>query len=126
VNELNLTGAWITGSVPVEQLVAFYRRADVFATASEHEGFCVPLLEAMAFEVPIVARAFGAIPETMGGAGIVLPPDEGTLVAAEAVTELTTNRALRSKYIAAGRERLRQFAPEQASEVLVRHLLSVA
>jgi len=126
VNELNLTGAWITGSVPVEQLVAFYRRADVFVTASEHEGFCVPLLEAMAFETPIVARAFGAIPETMGAAGLLLPPEAGTVLAAEAITEMVGNDRLRDTVVRAGRHRLNDFTPEHASAVLVEHLLSVA
>ena len=73
--ELNLHRAQITGWLTREQLAAYYRRADVFATMSEHEGVCVPLLEAMSFDVPVVARAYGAIPETMGDAGLLLPPE---------------------------------------------------
>ena len=72
--ELNLAQASIVGSVSDAELAAFYRRADLFVTASEHEGFCVPLVEAMAFEVPIVARTNAAIPETVADAGILLPP----------------------------------------------------
>ena len=106
--------------------MAFYRRADVFVTASEHEGFCVPLLEAMAFDTPIVARAFGAVPETMGAAGLLLPPDEGTALAAEAITEMVGNESLRDTVVRAGRDRLDDFTPEHASAVLVEHLLSVA
>ena len=69
--ELGLANAWIVGSVPVAVLRAYYEKADVFVTASDHEGFCVPLLEAMSFDVPVVARATSAIPETLGGAGIL-------------------------------------------------------
>ena len=64
--QLNLANVWITGAVPDEQLAAFYRSADVFLTVSEHEGFCVPLLEAMAFDVPVVARRHAAVPEDAG------------------------------------------------------------
>ena len=73
---MNLHRARIPGWLTAEQLAAYYRRADVFVTMSEHEGVCVPLLEAMSFEVPVVARAFGAIPETMGDAGLLLPAED--------------------------------------------------
>ncbi|MGH2490540.1 MAG: glycosyltransferase, partial [Candidatus Limnocylindria bacterium] len=61
-----------TGSVPVEVLVAYYRGATALLTLSEHEGFCVPLLEAMRSDLPIVANNAGAIPDTLGDAGILL------------------------------------------------------
>jgi len=82
--ELGLANAWITGALGDSEMRAFFDRADVFVTASDHEGFCVPLLEAMSFDVPVVARGTSAVPETMGGAGIVLDPPDGTLVLAEA------------------------------------------
>ena len=56
----------VVGLVDDAQLAAMFRRAAAFVTVSEHEGFCVPLLEAMAFDVPVVARACAAIPETVG------------------------------------------------------------
>ena len=70
VKETNLDTVWITGELTEAQLASFYRRADVFVTASEHEGFCVPLVEAFHFDVPVVARGFGAIPETCGDAAL--------------------------------------------------------
>ena len=54
-------------------LAAHYRAADVFVCLSDHEGFCVPLLEAMHHRVPIVAFASAAVPETLGAAGLCLP-----------------------------------------------------
>lgn len=59
------------GGVSDEALKAWYTVADVFVTASEHEGFCVPLVEAMSMKLPITAFASSAIPETLGDAGIV-------------------------------------------------------
>src|SRR5258708_17667027 len=67
---------WFTGPVPDEDLAAFYRWADVYVSLSEHEGFCVPLVEAMAADVPVVAYARGAPPETLGGAAILCAPHD--------------------------------------------------
>lgn len=62
----------IIGKVSDAELYAYYRAADVFVCASEHEGFCVPIAQAMAFDLPVLAYAATAVPETMGGAGILI------------------------------------------------------
>jgi len=59
------------GEVPSRELAEIYAGASAFVSASEHEGFCVPIVEAMAFAVPVVALGTTAIPETVGDAGIV-------------------------------------------------------
>jgi len=123
--ELNLTRAWLTGWVRDEELVAFYRAADVLVTTSEHEGFCVPLLEAMAFEVPVVARAFAAIPETVGDAAVLLPEADDPLLLAEAVKEVLDNDGLRHSLVAKGRARLKQFEPDVARAAFAEQLLAV-
>jgi glycosyltransferase involved in cell wall biosynthesis len=120
--ELNLAQVWVTGSISDAELVAFYRRADAFVTASEHEGFCVPLVEAMAFEVPIVAREHAAIPETLGGAGIVLPPEDDPLLLAEAMAAVVTDPALADALRARGRARLEAFSPERARATFASHV----
>jgi len=73
IRELNLLHVHVVGSVDDARLAAMFRRAVAFVTVSEHEGFCVPLLEAMAFDVPVLARACAAVPETMGDGGLLLP-----------------------------------------------------
>lgn len=60
------------GSVDDEVLAEEYRSADVFACMSRHEGYCVPIIEALQANVPVVARAAGAVPETTGAAGLLL------------------------------------------------------
>jgi glycosyltransferase involved in cell wall biosynthesis len=87
-----------------------YARAAVFVCASEHEGFCVPLLEAMAFDVPVVAFAGGAVPDTLDGAGLLLRHKDPLLWAA-AVDRVLRDPALRSRMVEAGRRRLGDFAP---------------
>jgi glycosyltransferase involved in cell wall biosynthesis len=59
------------GEVSDECLKAYFEAADVFVSASEHEGFCVPLVEAMALRLPVVARGASGIPDTVGSAGLV-------------------------------------------------------
>ena len=53
---------WFTGPVPDEELAAYYRNAHAYVSLSEHEGFCVPLVEAMAMDVPVLAYAAAAVP----------------------------------------------------------------
>ena len=123
--ELGLHNAWITGAIPPETLRSFYERADVFVTASDHEGFCVPLLEAMSFDVPIVARATSAVPETLGGAGLLVDATDGPLVIAEAWAHVLTDRGERDRLIARGAERLHDFDPDDARRQILEHLATV-
>lgn len=101
-----------------------YARSSVFVCASEHEGFCVPLLEAMAFSLPIVAYAAGAVPDTLGGAGILLR-NKDPLVWAGAIDRVLRDASLRSALVAAGRRRLSDFAPTVAREHLSAALSSI-
>ncbi len=78
------TASGCTGPVSAGALAAYYRAADVYVCLSEHEGFCVPLLESMHFGVPIVAFGVTAVPETLADAGICLP-DKSPALVAEAV-----------------------------------------
>lgn len=123
--ELNLPGVQFPGWVTDAQLAAFYRNADAFVTMSEHEGFCVPLLEAMSFDVPVLARAFGAIPDTMGDAGLLLPADDDPALVAEATKELLTSSALRADLIERGRARLSAFDVDVANATFIGHLLQL-
>ena len=108
---------WFTGPVPDEDLAAFYRWADVYVSLSEHEGFCVPLIEAMAADVPVLAYAAGAVPETLGGAGVLFAPKDLEL-AAEAMGMLVYDRPVREAVIAGQRTRLRDFSPDRVNAML--------
>jgi glycosyltransferase involved in cell wall biosynthesis len=97
-----------TGPVPDEDLATFYRTASAYISLSEHEGFCVPLVEAMAADVPIMAYASTAVPDTLGGAGVQFMPKDLEF-AAELHGELAYNDSLRSRVIAGQRQRLADF-----------------
>jgi glycosyltransferase involved in cell wall biosynthesis len=94
-------------------LAAHYQNADVYVCLSEHEGFCVPLLESMHHHVPVVAFDATAVPETLDGAGICLP-DKAPAVIAQAVHRVVTDDELRAKLLAAGERRLSDFTLERS------------
>lgn len=71
VDELGLQHVHFAGHVSDAELIAYYEVADLFLCASEHEGFCVPLIEAFYKQVPVLAYAATAVPATMDGAGVL-------------------------------------------------------
>jgi len=96
------------GHVPDEEMFALYRASDVFLSLSEHEGFCLPLVESMIFDLPVVALASTAVPGTLAGSGVLLQrfrPDE----TAELVNEVARDADLRRRLIDAGRLALGRF-----------------
>ncbi len=94
----------LTGSVSPEALAAYYRNADVFVCASEHEGFCVPIVEAMNFGLPVVALGAGAVPET-AGTGALVVEDKSPVAFATAVHKVTADAALRDRLVRLGERR---------------------
>jgi L-malate glycosyltransferase len=112
-----------TGPVPDEELAVYYRRAAVYISMSEHEGFCVPLLEAMAADVPIMAYAAAAVPDTLGGAGVQLET-KNLEYAAELLGSLAFDDDLRAKVIAGQRRRLADFGEARIVRELERILAS--
>jgi glycosyltransferase involved in cell wall biosynthesis/GT2 family glycosyltransferase len=94
----------LTGEVSAGGLRALYESAHALLVLSEHEGFCVPIVEAMALGVPVVAFEAAAVGETLGGAGVVLRSREPDEVAA-AVASVTADAARRAEILDRQRER---------------------
>jgi glycosyltransferase involved in cell wall biosynthesis len=95
----------LAGSVTPQALATYYRSADVFVCLSEHEGFGIPLLEAMYHGVPVVAFAAAAVPETVGAAALLLPTKAPATVAA-AVQRVLSDDVVGRQLSAAGRDRV--------------------
>ena len=104
---------WITGGLPDSRLAELYRRADVLVTASQHEGLCLPVLEAMAMSVPVVVSDHGALPETVGDCGIVVTCDSAPGYAEALVMALEPER--RTSMVLRGRARARSLSLDRAS-----------
>jgi glycosyltransferase involved in cell wall biosynthesis len=116
---------WFTGPVPDVELAAYYRHAHAYVSLSEHEGFCAPLVEAMAMDVPVLAYAAGAVPETMGGAGVTFAPKD-LEQAAELLGALVYDVPLRERILAGQRRRARDFALPRLETSLKSMLEAVA
>jgi glycosyltransferase involved in cell wall biosynthesis len=101
-----------TGPVPDDDLATFYRMADAYVSLSEHEGFCVPLVEAMAADVPVLAYASTVIPETLGGAGVQFAPKD-LEYAAELLGMLVYDDDVRARVLEGQRHRVAEFGPDR-------------
>ena len=111
-----------TDVVSHAELLACYRTADVLLCLSEHEGFNVPVLEAMHFDVPVVAYAAGAVPDTVGDGGLLLT-DKDPLVVATAVERLRSDPSLRTRLVDAGRRRVEHFSIAHTGPQLIETLI---
>ncbi|HEX4744508.1 MAG TPA: glycosyltransferase family 4 protein [Candidatus Limnocylindria bacterium] len=113
---LELTDAvTFTGPVTLPQLVAYYRSATVFVSLSEHEGFGVPLLESMYFDLPVVAHAAAAVPETVGDAALLLRRKD-LAEAAEATALVVERPAIREELVRRGRRRVAEFSADRVAQ----------
>jgi L-malate glycosyltransferase len=110
------------GSVSEAELAGWYGVADVFVCVSEHEGFCVPVVEAMGLGVPVVAFGAAAVPETLGGAGVVLA-DKSAVSVASAVARVLSDGGVREGLVARGRVRAVELGLE-ASSARMREVLA--
>jgi glycosyltransferase involved in cell wall biosynthesis len=128
VTELGLDDAVnFAGSVSEAELEAYLQAADVFVCASDHEGFCVPLAEAMGHGIPIVAYGVTAVPETVGDAGLLLS-DKSPLHFAAAVGRVLSDPALRQHLSTAGLARAAEFSLPHSQRrfvSLVQHAIGV-
>jgi glycosyltransferase involved in cell wall biosynthesis len=105
------------GSVRQEELNAYFKLADVFLCMSEHEGFCIPLLEAMHHGVPVLAYAAGAVPETLDGSGVLFTEKKFDAVA-EMIARLARDKALRDPIIKRQHERVEAYMKQDLAAEL--------
>ncbi len=119
--ELDLPDVHLTGHVNTTELLAYYNLADIFVCMSEHEGFCIPLLESMHFKIPIIAYETAAIPETLGGSGILVKEKNFPAIA-EMADLLLKDKDLRKQIIDKETERLKKFHSSKI-EVLLKSYL---
>ncbi len=110
-----------TGHIRFNEILAYYKIADVFLCMSEHEGFCVPLVEAMFFDVPIIAYNSSAIPDTLGGSGILIDNKDPIFVS-YLIDKLEKDKQLRDSVIKKQRERLKDFSYDVIKEKFVTQL----
>ncbi len=122
---LNVQNVIIPGHISFSEILAYYQAADIFLSMSRHEGFCVPLLEAMFFGIPILARNTTAIPFTLGNSGMLLE-DNDPAFAALAADRVIRDQALRKEIIKRQNARLEDFSHEKVEKQILKELKNFA
>jgi len=126
VSRLGLEGSVIfTGSIRDSQLAAYYQTAHLFWSMSEHEGFCVPLIEAMWFDVPVLAFKSSAVPETLGEAALMFTSKNDLRSVAALARLVVKDPNLRAKVIRGQRRRRLSFLPAKVEPILVEILKQI-
>ena len=121
VDRLKARNVFFTGHVSFAQILAYYRAADVFVCMSEHEGFCVPVVEAMLFEKPILAFDAGAVGSTLGEGGILMK-EKDLLLAAGLIDRLAKDEALRKHLLMGQKKQLKKFSYESVGKLFLNYL----
>ncbi len=111
------------GHISFQEILAYYRCADLFLCQSEHEGFGVPLVEAMTFGVPIIAYDSSAVGETLGGAGLLMET-KNPLETAAVMNRVMTDRRLRERMVENGYERLKDFDNQEIARRFIQYIRS--
>jgi glycosyltransferase involved in cell wall biosynthesis len=111
----------LPGKVSQQELVTYYREADLFVSMSEHEGFGLPLIESMLLGLPVMAYAAGAVPATVGDAGILFRHKHYPALA-ELAHLILTDDAWRQALTARGSRRAAEFLEPQVRAAWERHL----
>ena len=125
VADLGLVGAVrFAGKVSDDELAEAYRNADVLLVTSEHEGYCLPVVEAMARALPVVAYREGALPEVLGNAGVLLGSKDPVVIA-DAVHRVQADEPWRTALVNAGLARVPDLGLDTAGDRLVDVLLGV-
>lgn len=106
--KLHLDPVLFAGAVPQTELNAYYESAHLFLCMSEHEGFCIPLIESMAHNLPILAYAAGAVPETLAGCGVLVREKRWEQIA-EMIGHLSRPGPLRTAVLTGQCQRLERY-----------------
>lgn len=110
-----------TGHIGFDEILAYYHIADAFICMSEHEGFCVPLVEAMFFDIPIIAYDSSAISYTLGGSGILIK-EKNPLEVAGVIDYLQKHADVKEALLQGQRERLKDFDNEVIEKQFLKYL----
>lgn len=110
-----------TGHIPDEEMFALYKASDVFLSLSEHEGFGLPFIESLIFDLPVIAYDCTAVSSTLDGAGILIK-DKKIDYIAELIEWIVRDSRLREKVIEGQRRRLKKYKDMNLDEFLLKNL----
>jgi glycosyltransferase involved in cell wall biosynthesis len=125
INKLRLNDVYFTNMVDFKQLLSYYKLADAFICMSDWESFCVPLVESMYFNIPIIAYNSTAIPSTLGNSGILVNKKRYEEIA-ELINCILENHELKDHIVRKENERLHEFEKENVSKILKQTIERIA
>lgn len=121
---LDIDDIIFTGHIPFKEILAYYHLADIFVCMSEHEGFCVPLVESMFFEVPILAYDKAAISSTLGKSGVLVKEKKYRYISGM-IDYMVTHREFTKRVTTQQIERLEELKPEAVKKQLRDYLKNI-
>lgn len=123
IDYLGVENVIFTGHIPFDEILAYYHLADIFMCMSEHEGFCVPIVEAMCFNKPIIGYDYAAVGETMGEGGFLVKEKNPIEIAAIA-NRILTDSKLKEEILAKQQSRLAHFSNEGVKKLFEEYIKS--
>lgn len=124
IQQLGIEDVYFTGHVKFNEILSYYNIADVYLCLSEHEGFCVPLVEAMYFKVPLIAYDKCAVGQTLGGAGLISTTNDPEIIAG-LLDRLVKNKELRNQVIENEINRLKAFSHQIIKSKFLKDLKNI-
>ena len=121
VNYLKLNNVIFTGHIPFNELLSYLKISDIYLCMSEHEGFCVPLLEAMFFNIPVVAYSTTAIPYTLENAGFLIK-NHNPLEVAFIMKKILEDNSLHQEIIKNQKKRMSYFETKRVSKIFMNYI----
>lgn len=115
VKELHIEDVVFTGHIGFAGILSCYKVADVFVCMSEHEGFCIPLVEAMHFKKPIIAYDAAAVRDTMGRGTMVIP-EKNCMEVAGLINYVVTHPEVQQAMVEKQNQRLSDFKSEKVEK----------
>jgi len=121
IKQLNTKDVFISGHVPDEELISYFKMADLYLHMSEHEGFCAPVPESFYLNIPVVAFNAGAVQETMNGGGLLVNHKDYLQIAV-LMDQVLSDNELRQKVLKSQREALQRYLKKRTGQILMDHI----
>lgn len=119
--DLNVKNVHFTGHIPEDELISYFKLADIYLHMSEHEGFCAPVPESFFLNIPVIAYNEGAVKETMNNGGVLLNRKEFIKTAA-LMDKIITDKDLREDILKSQKEALKKYFRNRTGKILLEYL----
>ncbi len=123
-DKLNVKNVHFTGHIPEDELISYFKLADIYLHMSEHEGFCAPVPEGFFLNIPVIAYNEGAVKETMNNGGVLLNRKE-FLKTAALIDKIVNDEELRRDILESQREALKKYFRNRTGKILLDHISQI-